>query len=461
MATKLTVAAIERFKPGKARREIADTTTGLHLVIQTTGSKSWALRFRRPDGRPAKLTLGTAVTGEGETADEPVLGAPLTLGQARELANRIHRERARGIDVVAQYAADKSRQKLAAVEASANTFASAAIEFVRFHRTKWGERPRRWREEARLLGLRWQAGADPEAVEPEVTRGSLVDTWADRSITSIDAHDIIAVIDDAARHGIPGLDRANDGTSDARGRRMHAVLSTVFRFLQRRRRIAVNPCAGVWAPGPPPARDRVLSDDEIKLFWRACEQLGAPYRQLFRFLLLTGCRREEVARIRRNEIVDNMLMLSADRVKNHIAHQVPLTALMREQLDSLPKIEGRDMIFAVGQRAGAPGDFSRCKAALDEAMAKLAKAEGRTIPPWRTHDLRRTCASGLQGLGIRHEVIERCINHVSGAFGGVSGTYQRDPMMVERTKALQRWSDHVAGLLADKTNIMPLKRRGG
>jgi integrase len=459
MAVKLTSAAVEKYKPSKARREIADTTTGLHLVIQPSGTKSWALRFRRPDGRPAKLTLGSAVTGEGETSDEPVLAAPLTLGQARELANRIHRERARGVDVIAKYAADKSRQKVAAAEASANTFASACIEFARFHRTRWGTRPRRWKDDSRLLGLRWPPG-DPETVEPIVAPGSLVDTWGERPVSEIDGHDVIGAIDSAVRHGIGGMQRANDGSSNVRGRKVHAALSGLFRFLQRRRRIVVNPCAGVWRPGPPPSRDRVLSDDEIRVFWRGCEQLDAPYKQMFRFLLLTGCRRDEVARIRHSEIVGDMLVLPGERVKNHIAHQVPLTTLALEQFASLPVIEGRDLVFGIGRRGGTPGDFSRAKVWLDQEMSTLAEAEGRNITPWRTHDLRRSCASGMQRLGIRHEVIERTLNHVSGSFAGVSGTYQRDELMPERAEALQRWSDHIAGLLADKTNVTPLKRRG-
>jgi integrase len=461
MATKLTVAAVEKYRPQSKRREIADTTTGLHLVIQPSGTKSWALRFRRPDGKPAKLTLGPVVTGEGETADEPVLGAPLTLGQARELAARIHRERARGIDVVAQHAADRSRQKLAVAEATANTFASAAREFFIHHRTKWGERPRRWRDDARLLGLRWPLGVDPESTEPEIAKGSIVDSWAVRPVSEIDAHDVIGAIDSAVRHGIGGMQRANDGSSNARGRKMHAALSTLFRFLQRRRRVAANPCAGTWRPGPPPSRDRTLNDAEIAIFWKATEELQPPYGAMFRFLLLSGCRRDEVARIRRDEIVDGVLTLPSERTKNHLQHVIPLTALMIEQLDTLPIIEGRDIVFAIGRRAGVPGDFSRAKLLLDEAMTRIAKAEGRSIPPWRTHDLRRSCASGLQGLGIRHEVIEKTLNHVSGAFSGVAGTYQRDLMMDARREALQRWSDHIAGLISDKeTNVTTLKRRG-
>jgi hypothetical protein len=81
------------------------------------------------------------------------------------------------------------------------------------------------------------------------------------------------------------------------------------------------------------------------------------------------------------------------------------------------------------------------------------------IPNWRLHDLRRTCASGMQKLGIRVEVIERSLNHLSGSFGGVAGIYQRDPMTDEVRAAQERWATHVEGLVAGKpTNVTALRR---
>jgi hypothetical protein len=61
---------------------------------------------------------------------------------------------------------------------------------------------------------------------------------------------------------------------------------------------------------------------------------------------------------------------------------------------------------------------------------------------------------------VRHEVIEKALNHVSGAYAGVAGIYQRAELLPDRREALQRWSDHVTGLLTDNSNITALKRRG-
>ena len=120
------------------------------------------MRFRRPNGQPAKLTLGRVDLSDGETDDEPNVGGALTLRQARQLANKIDRERARGVDADQHDKAAKHRAA-AAVTAAANTFAKAAIEFFADHKTRHGDRPRRWRGDARLLGLDWPPGADPAA----------------------------------------------------------------------------------------------------------------------------------------------------------------------------------------------------------------------------------------------------------------------------------------------------------
>lgn len=191
MAKVLTTAAVAKYVPQRARREIPDAKApGLFLIVQPSGVKSWALRFRRPDGRSAKLTLGRVDLSDRETSDEPVIGGALTLRQARELANKIDRERARGVDVIAEQKAAKARRRSERETRAANSFGAAAVEFFRDHRTKRGIRPRRWRDDARLLGLDWARDCDPSKTEPRIIPGGLAATWADKPVADIDGHDI-------------------------------------------------------------------------------------------------------------------------------------------------------------------------------------------------------------------------------------------------------------------------------
>jgi hypothetical protein len=152
-AVRLTDAAIKRYRPTNKRREISDAgCPGLRLIIQTkTGSKSFALRFRRPNGVHAKLTLGPFDGSGKEIGGTPVIGQPLTLVAAHALAAAVKRERAMGVDVVEEHKAAKSRQGSAAADRKVNAFGSALREFFVDHRTSKGQRPRRWREDASAL----------------------------------------------------------------------------------------------------------------------------------------------------------------------------------------------------------------------------------------------------------------------------------------------------------------------
>jgi hypothetical protein len=141
---------------------------------------------------------------------------------------------------------------------------------------------------------------------------------------------------------------------------------------------------------------------------------------------------------------------------------VPLPQLAIGLLGTPTNIEGQERELVFGDaRNRPPQDFSRVKLALDAEMERLAKREGRSIAPWRIHDLRRSCASGMQAIAVRHEVIEKALNHSGGLYSGVSGTYQRAELMPERREALQRWAAHVEGLVSsDKpNNVAELLRR--
>jgi Arm DNA-binding domain len=134
VAKTLTAAAVKNHLPGRARREIPDGgCPGLRLVIQPSGRRSWAMRFRRPDGKTAKLTLGPVDLSGQEAEGEPVVGAPLTLASARRLAAEVHRERARGRDVVSDFAAARRCKQAERETRSTASFGWAAIAFIEGH----------------------------------------------------------------------------------------------------------------------------------------------------------------------------------------------------------------------------------------------------------------------------------------------------------------------------------------
>jgi integrase len=141
-----------------------------------------------------------------------------------------------------------------------------------------------------------------------------------------------------------------------------------------------------------------------------------------------------------------------------------LSLLARELIASMPD-KGGDFVFTTNNGKSAVSGWNRMKRRLDARMAELAKAEKgakATIPPWRVHDLRRTAVTGMAELGIRPDVIELCVNHQSGARGGIAGVYNRSELLPERKIALERWAAHLTGLTAPKSDkVIRLRKRGG
>lgn len=441
MTKTLTAPGVKKLRPGKKRCEIPDGgCAGLHLVIQPSGHKAWALRFRRPGGKTAKLTLGPVDLSGKEATAEPVLGIPLTLAGARQLAGELHRQRAMGRDIVAA----RHRERLEREARGAKTFAAAASDFIEQH-AKRKTKAKGWLEQSRLLGLQPNAESDLEVIP----RG-LADRWRDRGIDSIDGDDIHGIVDEAREQGVPGLKRRADGPTEARARAMFAALSMMFKWLISKRRVHKNPCTDVTRPDTPQARDRVLTNTEIVAFWRAADAERTEFGAALKLLLLTGSRLNEVTGMRRAELSDDgtTWTLPKERTKNCRAHVVPLPPLARELIETAPTTG--DLVFTTdGAHPVVVG--SKIKHRLDAAMK---------CPPWRIHDLRRTAATGMAEIGIMPHVIEACLNHVGGAKAGVAGVYNRAAYGPEKAAALARWAAHVDGLVSGRVaDYVPLKAR--
>jgi integrase len=446
----LTDAAVRKFKPTAKRRWIRDAgAQSLYLVIQPSGHKAWTMRFRRPDGGIGKLVLGGVDLSGKELKGEPQIGQPLSLVAARQLAAGIHRERMLGHDVVADHKARRHRQRTELKDLAGNMFGALARRFVEEHaRTK----TRLWRRTATTLGLRYPI----DGGEPVEIKSGLAARWADKPVRSIDGHDIHSVITEAHRVAVPGIASPKSGLSEARARGLHAALSACFGWLLRHRYVDVNPCANVWRPKPPKSRDRVLSADEIRKLWKACDAVPPVYGAAVKMLLLTGgARLNEVARMERSELSADgaTWTLPGSRTKNHRSHVVPLPPLAREILASVPRTNAR-YIFSLNGHGPITG-WSGTKRELDAAM-------GAGVAAWVLHDLRRTCVTGLIELGVSPHVVEIVVNHVSGIRSGVAGTYNRSEMMPERQQALERWAAHIQGIVTGRpANVVTMPRKRG
>ena len=147
-------------------------------------------------------------------------------------------------------------------------------------------------------------------------------------------------------------------------------------------------------------------------------------------LVLTGQRRQEIGGLQWSEVdfERNLVVLPPERSKNNRQHELPISTQVRTILERQP----RRNKWVFGRRWLSWGNP---KANLD------AKLDG--VAPWRLHDLRRSCATGMAELGVLPHVIEAVLNHVSGHKSGVAGIYNRAKYADEMRSALQRWADRV------------------
>jgi integrase len=203
------------------------------------------------------------------------------------------------------------------------------------------------------------------------------------------------------------------------------------------------------------SRERVLTDDELRAVWEATGGPGS-YNAIVRMLILTGQRREEVAGMTWDEIAPDLSTwtIPSDRAKNGVAHIVPLSPQTEAIVKSANRIAKDGPAFVFQGRAGAFNGFSKAKASLDEDSG---------VKDWRLHDLRRTTATGLQKLGVRLEVTEAILNHVSGSRAGVVGIYQRHEWAEEKRSALNAWGAHVKAIVEGRetaANVVSLARSG-
>jgi integrase len=402
MAKTLTTKAVENFKPGQDRYEVPDRgCRGLYCLVQASGAKSWAIRFRF-DGKPCKYTLGA--------------WPAVSLADARRLAAAAMAQVAQGVDP----RAEKQKAKAEAAERGRDTIERLTTQFLEWQ----GKR-------LRPNSLRQLNHIFADLVVP---------AWQGRDVHSITRRDALE------------LTEANADTRPIMANRLHSGLHRFFRWLCERDIIIASPMVGVPRPAREHARERTLTERELVALWHACDAVSEPARSWIRMLVLLTQRRSETAEMRRSEIDGDLWHLPAERMKGRVAHTLPLPAQAMAIIEALPRIGDSDLIFT--SNGVSPLDhLDRIKRTIDAEMKPTA--------PWTWHDIRRSTASALAGLGVAVPVVEKILAHRSGTFRGVTGTYQRHSFIPEMRSALERWAEHLDRLVrgVPATKVVPIGRR--
>jgi integrase len=235
------------------------------------------------------------------------------------------------------------------------------------------------------------------------------------------------------------LERVAERSGPVAANRVRTTLSALWTWGLRTGLIEAesNPVAFTMR-NPEKARERVLNDGELKAVWGATDD-DADYSRILRLCLLTGCRREEIAGLRWDEIQADRIVIGADRMKGNHAHEIALLPMI---LSALPKRPDAADGYVFGKRGTGFSGFSDSKEKLDAALLKA----GVHMPPWGLHDLRRTFSTRLHDAGVEPLVIEALLAHKQQ---GVAAVYNRASFREAKRSALTRWHEMIAGINRD------------
>ena len=422
----LTDLKIKNLTLPDRRKEVPDgRIAGLYLVVQPSGAKSWAVRYRA-NGLPRKLTLGSYPA--------------VDLATARKRAQEAIGDVAGGKDPAAVKRASRAKAQAERTDDDKRV-ERVAEAFVKRHVKLSGK-----------VGAGW--GAEIE----RLFKVEILPRIGAKRIGDVTKNDILAILDAIVDRGSP-----------ITANRTLAVLRKFFNWAaDARGLIVVSPCKGIEAPAAETSRDRVLSDDEIRAGWAAFDSAKWPFGPIGKLLLLTGARRSEIAETtwREFDLAAKTLTLPGSRTKNGEPHVIPLSDAAVEVIKALPRIEGKAGFVFSTTGARAVSGFSKSGTAIERATAaELRKAaiergedpEKVEAPEhWTMHDLRRTAATNLQKLGVKREVTEAVLNHVSGSRAGIVGVYQRHDYAAEKREALDVWA-LVLGAIVARASAEKLK----
>jgi integrase len=399
---KLTKINISKVAVPRGKSETIafdDDVPGFGLRVRVGGSTSWIFQYRQ-GAKQRRISLGSAKA--------------ISVQDARERVGQLHARVRLGEDPAGQKIESRAR----AVE----TFGSILKPFLAHKRRAL--KPRTYEECERHLMMHTKR-------------------LHGLQLTAIDRRTVAALLTELAANNGPNL--ANH---------VRASLSAFFSWAMREGLADVNPIIGTNRAVTKGARDRVLSDHDLRSIWNSLND--DDYASVVRLLALTGQRRDEIGGLRWSEVDFGkaIISLSAERTKNGRPHDIPLSPAALSALKDRPRIADREYVFGRGS-AGFQG-WSNGKEALDARIATKS-----AIPAWRLHDLRRTVSTRMHdALGVPPHIVEAVLNHVSGHRAGVAGVYNRALYAKEKAIALARWGEHLTAIVSGRSSkVVTIKEK--
>lgn len=394
---QFTDKLIKSLKPRPERYDFREGNgSGFMVRIFPSGQLSWGFVYHF-EGKKRRMTFGSY--------------PDLSLADARKM-------HANAVNILAKGKDPAQLKQSAALEAR---ISQTVNDLINEYMVKWAKaRKRSWHEDERILNK------------------DIVPAWGKRKAKEIKRRDVILLLDNIVDRGSPII--AN---------RTLAIIRRMFNFAVERDIIEINPCYAVKAPAKENKRERLLSLNEVKIFWQKLDDAGMMElsRLALKLQLTTAQRKGEVLAAEWSEIDlgGSWWTIPAHKAKNGNPHRVPLSELSLSLLAQLKEISRHSQwLFP-----SPTGKTHIAGGAIDHALRKNLKLFEGINDGFTPHDLRRTAASQMTALGISRLVVSKILNHAESS---VTAIYDRHSYDTEKRQAIDIW----ANKLGEITGAKPL-----
>lgn len=282
-------------------------------------------------------------------------------------------------------------------------------------------------------------------------------TWADLKFLDIKRSTLARLLDDIQYKRIEGQGGKGKGKRNrmvggaVQADMVKATLNSLMKWFEGRSDDYMNPARGVERRNEnKKSRKRVLTDDEIRTIWNACDEAGA-FGAAVRLLLLTGQRLAKIKFMKWRHIEDGVWTIATEDREKGNAGEIKLPRMALDVIEAQPKVVGCPYVLPAPRGGkGSMNSFSFGKRQFDKRVPD--------VEDWTLHDLRRTARTLMSRIGVKDDIAERVLGHLRG--NPVARTYNRHEYTDEKSKALKRLADHIALIInpPDASNVVQIKK---
>ena len=415
---KFTDAKIRALKPKSSRYEVWEGgRNGFGIRLSPHGRKSWVFMYWF-EGTQKRMTFGVY--------------PEMTLEKAHSAHAKAREQLIKGIDP----------NELLIQSNIEHRGSPTVSQLVKEYIEKWAiPRKRTWKEDARMLSK------------------DVIPQFGKRKAKDIKRRDIVLLMD-----GI--VDRGSPITAN----RTLRVIKKMFSFTVKRGILDASPCMEIDPPAKENQRERVLNEDEIKMFWLGLDKakMSDATRLVLKLLLITAQRKGEVSQAEWSEIdlKNGWWTIPKERSKNERIHRVPLSP-MAIDIFQQAKVHLGESKWVFPSTKGQPITPRSISRAIRNNSEKISSGSPKHTPPYGDffkidhfvpHDLRRTATSMMTSFGVSEFDVSKVLNHTIQSV--TNKHYNHYSYDKEKQKALEIWERKLTTILTGKSSVkvIPMKR---